>query len=155
MWIEDVMKSNSLPANITIHRLHGPLIGTVEVKNREGLTSALASQLRRNLIAHGAEQDVQYFLLFSQDRGFLWHNRGRSDSAAPPDAEFPMDPVIHRYLPTNGPGRLRNSELETIIFSWLADTSELTAVPSTEPERTLALAGFLDAIRGGTFTRAA
>jgi hypothetical protein len=144
-----------LPTDIVIHRPNGPFVAAVEVKNREGLTKDLAATLRRNLLAHGIiSADVPFFLLVSQDQGFLWRNVGRPGlELVPPDAEFPMLDVIRRYAPDALGERLRESELESIIFSWLGDLSQSDRPSHSEPEATLDRLGFPDAVRGAFVTR--
>ena len=70
----------------------------VEVKNLPGLSWAEAAQLRRNLHVYGGIRKAPFFLVFSQDRGFLRRDADESLDA-PPDAEFPVAEVVRRYLP--------------------------------------------------------
>jgi hypothetical protein len=67
----------------------------MEVKNRQGLTAEIAKVIRRNLVAHGFKlQPVPYFLVVSEDAGFLWIQRPPFDQSDPPTVEFLMRPVI-------------------------------------------------------------
>ncbi len=66
-----------------------------------------------------------------------------------------MRRVIARYLPSrNGTDRLQEEVLELLVAQWLADLANLalpaTQSPEEEPERTLAKAGFLRLVQGGT-----
>ena len=58
-------------ADALIRGALGDPIAVVEIKNRENLTQDVAIQLRRNLLVHGMLPNVPYFLLVSQDVGFL------------------------------------------------------------------------------------
>lgn len=128
-------------------------VAIVEVKNRQHLSPDIATEYRRNLLVHGALLRAPYFLLLSQDVGFLWHN-GKADCVdMPPSSEFPMGDVMARYLPHLMPqDRLRGEELRLVILQWLLDLAYGPPPNGEMPEQTLAHAGFLQAIRGATVT---
>jgi hypothetical protein len=129
----------------------GDPIALVETKNREDLSREVAMILRRNLVAHGLAKRAPYFLLVSQDRGFLWDERSGGKLLAAPVAEFSMVPVIQRYLPQVGPeDRLRGAQLDLVVAQWLNDLAFGEPDPRGEPERSLVPTGFLTGIRGGT-----
>lgn len=90
---------------------------------------------------------VPYFLLLSEDVGFLWTEAQQMDSAAAPAYEFPMDRIVMRYLGENSERRLYHSIFELIVFQWLNDLAMRPGNTSEEPEKTLALSGFSEAIR--------
>ncbi len=124
-------------------------VAVVEVKNRENLSPGVARALRRNLVVHGLSVNSPYFLLISQDFGFLWERRVADAADAPPTLRFAMDRVVDRYLPGLAQGeRLQGSALELLVLQWLSDLSEGLAEPTGEPERSLVGVGLLDAIRG-------
>ena len=132
----------------------GDPVAVIEVKNREGLTPEIAAQLHRNMAAHGLIGRAPYFLLLSQDVGYLWRERPDSPIDAPPAVRFPMGTVVERYAVGALDGkRLRELELEPLVVHWL---SELSAGrpgqrgANEEPERSLAEAGLLDALRDAT-----
>jgi hypothetical protein len=61
--------------------------------------------------------------------------------------------VIERYWAKGFLDRLRATELEWLVYSWLNELRERNEPPSAEPEQSLASAGFPQAIRGGTVAR--
>ncbi|OLD95623.1 MAG: hypothetical protein AUI36_46100 [Cyanobacteria bacterium 13_1_40CM_2_61_4] len=124
-------------------------IAVVEVKNRQDLTREVATVLRRNIITHSLLPQTPYFLLISQDVGFLWKAAGPD---APPTYKFPMDRVVTRYLQREPGERLYGIELEFLVLQWLNDLASGRLNASEEPEKTLALAGFNDSIREATIT---
>lgn len=125
-------------------------IAVVEVKNRQDLTREVATALRRNIIIHSLLPQTPYFLLVSQDIGFLW--KAATSPDAPPEYEFPMDKVVARYLKREPGERLYGIELEFLVLQWLTDLASGALKTSEEPEKTLALAGFNDSIREATVT---
>jgi hypothetical protein len=131
---------------------NGP-IATVEVKNYENLSCDIATSLHRNLLVHGYPRRAPYFLLLSQDAGYLWKQSEQESPDAPPTLEFPMHSVVVRYLPDRDPEkRLSSSVLELLVLQWL---TELTWTPQEvieEPERSLARSGFLESIREASVT---
>jgi hypothetical protein len=86
-------------------------------------------------------------LLLSQDVGFLWKEAKEADLDAPPTYEFPMDVVVTRYLKEVSERRLYESILALIVFQWLNDLATSPDNEREEPEKTLALAGFIKSIR--------
>ena len=125
-------------------------IAVVEVKNRQDLTRELATALRRNIITHSLLPQTPYFLLISQDVGFLWKAPASPDT--PPIYEFPMDKVVARYVKREPGERLYGIEMEYLVLQWLNDLASGKLKTNEEPEKTLALAGFNDSIREATVT---
>ena len=125
-------------------------IAVVEVKNRQDLTREVATALRRNIIIHSLLPQTPFFLLISQDVGFLW--KSVASPNAPPAYEFPMSKVVTRYLKREPGERLYGIELEFLVLQWLNDLASGKLKTSEEPEKTLALAGFNESIREATIT---
>jgi len=116
------------------------------------LSRDAAVALRRHYLEHGSLFQAPFFLLVSQDKGYLWNQQGSGTGNLDPIAELPMQRVTARYLPSrNGTDRLPEEVQELVVTQWLADlTSPAGQTPEEEPERTLADAGFLQLVRGGT-----
>jgi len=125
-------------------------IAIVEIKNRQNLSRDVATELRRSMIAHGLPARVPYFLLLSQDVGYLWKDVKQTDLDAPPTFEFPMDKVVTRYLKEDSKQRLYGSILELLVFQWLNDLATNSGNESEEPEKTLALSGFSQSVKDST-----
>jgi len=125
-------------------------IAAVEVKNRQHLSPQVAAVLRRNLIVHGYVPPTPYYMLLSQDVGYLWKDAKPQDLDVLPDYAFPLDNVVARYLKSKAKRRLSGEELELVISQWFIELTLEHHEPREEPERTLATAGFLAAIRGGS-----
>ena len=125
-------------------------LAAIEVKNRQHLSPQLAAVLRRNLVVHGYVPPTPYFILLSQDVGYLWKDVQHQVLDVLPDYEFPLDSVVARYLKSKAKRRLSGEELELVISQWLIELTLDHHEPREEPERTLAMSGFLDAIRGGS-----
>ncbi len=125
----------------------GKPIAIVEVQSRQNLDRESAVEIRRNMLTRGLPSDIPYFLLLSQDVGYLWKETNPMEAAAPPSYEFPMDKVITRYLNSNSDQRLYKSVLELVILQWLTNLSSKQMPSKDEPESTLSLAGFNDSIK--------
>lgn len=145
------MSPHLIRADVVVSTPQGATVTLVEVKNREDLTRDVAMILRRNLMAHGQVEHVPYFMLVSQDQGFLWDQRAERALVAPPTAEFSMVPVVRRYMPQLQPReRLRGAALDLVVMQWLNDLATGEPDLRDEPERSLASTGFLTGIQGGT-----
>lgn len=124
-------------------------VAIVEVKNPREWSETLATEMRRNMIMHDMLLPAPYLLLVSQRKGFVWR---QTDDASdhperPPDAEFPMDHVVARYVPAGLSDRwLRGRELEFIVLRWLDDLASGIRREDSDAERALIDIGFLQAI---------
>jgi hypothetical protein len=135
----------SFTADILIRDINERPVAVVEVKNRENLTRDIAIEFRCNLLEDAPLLDIPYFLLVSQDIGFLWKQSDQSKPDEPPTLEFPMNLVVERYFPAMQ-GRLRESELAIVVLRWLAQLSWKSEEATIEPEKALASSGFIQAV---------
>ncbi len=122
-------------------------IAVVEVQSRLNMSSDVATEIRRNMLNRGLPTYIPYFLLISQDKGFLWINHLTKDRDSLPNYEFPMDKVIERYSLRGPEQRLYQTELELLILQWLTNLSSKPQELTEEPEKTLVIAGFNDSIK--------
>ncbi|HVF99658.1 MAG TPA: hypothetical protein VND68_07455 [Chloroflexia bacterium] len=135
-------------ADIVIRNLDGNAVAAVEVKNSANLSRDVAIELRRTLIEHGYVPVAPYFLIISQESGFLWKDAGSVALDAPPTQEFSMAPVLRRYLSqVDTKDRLSGSVLELLVLQWLNEIAFNGQQPTEDPERLLASSGFLDSLR--------
>lgn len=133
--------------DIVIQDPDGQFVAVVEIKNRQNLSREIATVLRRNSMTYSLLPQTPYFLLLSQDKGFLWKDAWREGPEVPPTYEFPMDKVIARYVSKEPDDRLYNQELEFLALQWLTDLANGKQKTSEEPEKTLAVAGFNETIK--------
>jgi hypothetical protein len=139
----------TLQTDILVRSPDGSNIAVVEVKNRKNLSRDIATIVRRNMLEDGLSSQAPFFLLLSQDKGFLWNGTATGNSDAPPSYEFPMENVIARYENSaNGTERLGEEYLELLVLRWLLDLGNTPQKADGEPEKSLALSGFLQAIQG-------
>ena len=104
------------------------------------------------LLEHGYRTDPPYFLLLSQERGFLWKKPRQEDTTAYP-LEFDMRSVVARLAPDVADNkRLREPELALVVLRWFWDLANGWYNPREEPERTLEGTGFLLDILDATVT---
>jgi hypothetical protein len=134
-------------ADILLRNTSGEAIAVVEAKGAMKLTAALAMDIRRRMLSHGLPAHLPYFLLLSQERGYVWQDSPALRPDTPPTAEFPMAEVVTRYFPESPGARLHGVQLELLLVQWLTDLSAGASAPRSEPERTLQKVGFLDAVR--------
>jgi hypothetical protein len=122
--------------DVLIQNENRQTVGVVEFKNRENLTVNLATEYREcnacmheRMVAHRLLRNVPYFLLLSQDSGFLWTKTQKERADAPPAHRLNMRKVIDRYLPSV---KLRRSrmlsevELESVLLPWLYELTTMS-----------------------------
>jgi hypothetical protein len=141
-----------ISTDIVVRAADGEVVALVEVKNQENLTPEIAAAIRRNLIVHGfANSYSRFFLIVSQDIGYLWDQVALSTQDAPlPTVEFVMAPVIEFYLPSLvGGRRLEGSSVELAVSQWLWELARGIGNLPKEPDLALAKTHFLRLIQGG------
>lgn len=136
--------------DILIRSPEGSPIAVVEVKNIQNLSLKEVIDLRHSIALSGVAAQAPYFLLLSQDVGYLWKKTKHESLNEPPTAQFPMDKVVTRYSSNHSNRRLYNEVLEILVLQWLTNLSENPQQTTEEPERTLALSGFNESIKGAT-----
>lgn len=138
-----------MPEDFRVTTHDGSLAAIVELKNRQNLSPDVAIEYRRNLLVHGALPRSPFFLLLSQDMGYLWKDASPTALDVAPTRAFPMTDVVKRYRVTQLDGRLAGIAFALLVLPWLNDLSSGRRNYSQEPEKSLAQTGFLDAIKGG------
>jgi hypothetical protein len=141
------------PADIVVHAPNGAAVAAVEVKNVRQLDLEYATEIRELLLRDDALPPGAYFVVVSQERGFLWPPNDETTR------EFSMERVMSSYatsLMRDGVW-LRVSELEGILRQWLLELAMgLPRAQQVVADSGLAQSGFADAIRDGSlWTRAA
>jgi len=144
------ISQSRLRPDLLIRSSEGYPIAVVEVKNQLNLSRDVATKFRRNMVAHGLLPQIPYFLLVSQDVGYLWREPKYVNYNTPPTYEFPMDKVVARYLKRDPGQRLYGAELELVVLQWLTDLTQATQKNVEEPEITLSISGFIESIKGAT-----
>jgi hypothetical protein len=142
------MTTTSRNADILIRDATGSTLAVVEVKNIQNLSGDEAMQLRHNLAEFGVPFQAPFYLLLSQDTGFLWKDSSYENLDVPPMYEFPMDDVVARYSHGKAGERLYGAVFEILVLRWLNNLTSQPSVTDKEPEKTLALSGFLHAVQG-------
>jgi hypothetical protein len=144
--------SSPEPPDIVVQNPEGQFVAVVEIKNMPDLSRDLATIMRRNSMTYGLLPQTPYFLLLSQDKGYLWKEAWREGPETPPNYEFPMDKVVTGYLKKEPEERLYNRELKYLALEWLNDLADGRRKAIEEPEKTLAQAGFNETIKEATVT---
>ena len=133
--------------DIVVRSSDGYVIASVEVHNQRDFTRDKAIYLRNFLATHGLLPSTPYFLVVSQDYGYLWGDIWHNPPDALPTYEFPMDAVAPRYTEIKPGERVYHTTFEFLIMQWLNDIANGKQSVNGEPEKTLALTGFNEAIK--------
>lgn len=127
-------------------------IAIIEIKNVPDLSRDTATLIRRNSMLYSLLPQTPYFLLLSQEVGFLWKDAWQEGPDTPPTYQFAMDKVVTRYLQEQPTKRLYEMELEFLVLRWLNDITEGKRTTNEEPERTLAQAGLVQLMKEANVT---
>lgn len=138
-------------SDFLIHAPDGTLAAAIDVKNHKSMSLRMAIELRRHKWSEGLLPPADYYVLLSQDVGFIWAHQRDAGPDAPPSIEFSTAAIIESYVPSLAAGaRLDNAALELVVRAWLDDVNHQEH-HADAVEQQLARIGFLDAIRNGTW----
>jgi hypothetical protein len=143
----------AIRAGIVIESPNPRPVLVVECRRAQDSSSQHAVRWRRNLVAHGLDSEVPYFLLAFPTGLFLW--RANADIDAPPDFTAPAHGVLKRYLGpiADQPGGPLEEGLEIALYAWLSDLAHGVRQPEvlSEADQMLVTSGLLEKMTGGTF----
>lgn len=131
----------------------GNIIAVVEIKNARNLPPQYAESLIQQALREGDVPCARYFMVVSQDVGYLWSDVCPGAETAIAPLQFRMAPIIARYTSIEGDRRLSEFELTLRVQHWLTDLSlhtPNTPISHEEPENALESVGFVRAIHDAT-----
>ena len=140
-------------ADIALYDRGGRLTAVAVITNRYGTSREWAAQTRRNILAHGSSCNVDYFLLVTLDRLYLWKDAGTDPVRIPPTFEAVTHSEFAPYFKKAGldPRHVSGHAFELLVSAWLGDVIR----PEGTPEKFggdrswLAKSGFHTAIKDG------
>lgn len=131
----------------------GRLIAIAEVKNKQGTSPEWAAKFRRNMLVHGGYSQVNFFLLVTPDRLYIWKNASTASTLVQPTYELDAQPLFAPYFEGAGisPRDISGQAFELVVAAWLGDLlrSEEQREALPEGQRVLAESGFLASVRDG------
>ena len=90
-----------IKVDLAVYNQNRELVLTVEVKTIRNVSEEWASQLRRNILAHGSYPHSRYFLIATPDKFFLWKEQGHNLQAIRPDyvadASTELEPFFKEF----------------------------------------------------------
>jgi hypothetical protein len=96
------------------------IVANVEIQNEAGWSRETAREYIRNLYSDSPPPASQFFLLISQDKGFLWRLDSTSRFTEQLPLEINLEPIFRRFVePYNGSRRLQVTSLLPLVFDWL------------------------------------
>lgn len=87
-----------LQVDLAVYNENKELVLTVEVKNIKNVSDEWASQLRRNILAHGNYPIARYFLLATPDYFFLWVDESHHIGLRNPDYSIKMQSELEPFF---------------------------------------------------------
>ncbi len=140
-------------ADMVVYDTSGQIVLIAEVKSRTEKSREWATQLRRNLLAHGLVPPSRFLLVALPDRLYLWKDVGNGPELAEPTYELDALPFFQPYYTKAGvsPDALAGSSFELIVAAWLNELVQDGVIETLPPEARPALveSGLLEALRGG------
>ena len=135
-------------ADLVIRDTKDDPLAVIDLVNFPGFSREEAIELRQRMIDRGLPAQLPYFLLLTQDVGFLWKDTEKDQLDAPPNYEFPMNGLIQRYEKESSRRRLYGWELEFLILKWFIHLTASSEPDTEEPELTFVRSGLRELIKG-------
>jgi len=140
-------------ADLALYDRDGQLTAVAEIKNKVGTSRDWAAKLRRNILAHGDFRSIDFFLLVTPDRLYLWKDAGGDPIPVEPTYEVDAHPLLQPYFARAGvdPSEVSGRAFELVVAAWLADLvrSEGSAEKRATDQSWLVESGLLGAVRNG------
>ena len=140
-------------ADLVLYDRLGRLVAAAEIKNKRGTSADWATQLRRNILAHGEFPPVDFSLVITPDRLYLWKGAGNEPTLIQPAYEADARPIFMPYFDRARltPAEVSGMAFELIVASWLGDLMRFDgqAQKLASGERWLVESSLLDAIKDG------
>lgn len=140
-------------ADLALYSSHGRLIAIVEIKSKIGTSLKWAAMTRRNILAHGDIGGVDFFLLVTPDRLYMWKDAGTRPVPVPPTHKADTTAEFAPYFESAGvsPRSISGHAFELVVGAWLGDVmrSARRAEENTDTLRTLVESGLDTAVRDG------
>lgn len=112
--------TTTVPADLLVLGPNGVGIAAIDVQNPRDFSLEVAKEYRRSAWSPGPPYHLPYYLLASQDVGYLWTGDSEGDPDADPVVEIPLTEVTAHYTPDLKSGeRLRPSDFELLLWQWL------------------------------------
>ena len=140
-------------ADLALYNSHGRLTAIVEVKSKVRTSSEWAALTRRNILAHGDFSGVDFFLLITPDRMYMWKDAGTDPVPVPPTYEADMITEFAPYFESVGvsPDEVSGHAFELVVGAWLGDVmrSARRTGEDTDTLRRLIDSGLRTAVQDG------
>ncbi len=143
----------ALDTDLAVFNSREQLIAVAEVRNRRGTSAAWAAMLRRNILAHRGFPNVQFFVLVTPERLFVWKDAGVEPELVEPDFDIDARPVFAPYFDGTqvDPQTVSRPAFELVVATWLGDLILPVGQrgESVGSDGWLVESGFLNAVRNG------
>ncbi len=143
----------STRADLALYSSHSRLIAIVEIKSKIGTSLTWAAMTRRNILAHGDIDGVDFFLLVTPDRLYMWKDAGTKPVPVPPTHKADTTAEFAPYFESSGvsPESVSGHAFELVVGAWLGDVmrSARRANENTDTLRRLVESGLLTAVKDG------
>ncbi len=140
-------------ADLVIYNRDGQIAAVAEVKNKLGTSGEWAAKMRRNILAHGGFPAIDFFLLATPDRLYLWKMSGSEPLQVQPTYEIDAQSIFQPYLQSvEVDSRIVSARaFELVVAAWLVDVIRSGGPPEkrTDDQRWLLESGFWNAVKDG------
>ena len=143
----------SARADLALYNSHGRLTAIVEIKSKMRTSIEWAKFTRRNILAHWDIDGVDFFLLVTPDRLYLWKDAGTRLGPVPPTHKADTTAEFAPYFKGAGvsPKSITGHAFELVVGAWLGDVmrSARRARENTDTLHALDESGLLTEVRDG------
>ena len=139
--------------DLAVYNSRGELKVVIDIKRRYGKTSEWATHTRRSMAVYGNLTDVDYFIIATPDRLFMWKESRAEPDLIPPTYEADMRSELAPYYEDAHLDKRNISgyALEILIQTWLRDIiwPDIFMYKHQSPPNWIDESGLLNAVENG------
>jgi hypothetical protein len=140
-------------ADLVVYDADGQISLIVEARSKTDTSRSWATEMRRNMLAHGLMPKSRFFLLALPDRLYLWKDVENLPELIEPTYEIDATPFFQPYFEKSKltPNSIIGQSFELIVTSWLNELirSGISSNVPTLQRAALEESGLLEALQGG------
>lgn len=135
--------------DVVVRNRVGNLVVVLATKNPLNFDLEWATEIEQDLLEHSHLDPIPFVIIASQDVGYVWKDASLSHGTEPPAAQISIADVLARYDREPSGRRMSGRELSLLLQTWLHDLTYGLVGNEQDPEKTLDMLGFLQAVDGG------
>ena len=141
----------AIQPDLRLYGRDGHLVLIADIRARHGTSPEWAAMLRRNLMEHDELPAVEFFLIATPDRMYLWKGVGKTPSLIAPTYMFDARSALKPYSESAGldMDAIDKEVFELLVMIWLSGLARWRELDTEDEQGWVKDSNFLAAIKNG------